>query len=58
MMTLPSADSATEGADFPTAPVPANLFLRRPLSAGAGEHQRHASIFGKPAHNGDVAVSG
>src|SRR5262249_34930847 len=29
-----------------------------PLIAGAGEHQCHASIFGKSAHDGDFAVGG
>src|SRR6266571_3422160 len=34
------------------------VLVLRPATAAAGEHQRHAPIFGKPAQDGDVAVGG
>src|SRR5262245_10261898 len=46
------------GCGLTHSAIDKQLLVLRPLTAGASEHQRHAPFFGKPAHNGNVAVGG
>src|SRR5262249_26857287 len=54
----PIAGQRDRGCRLPNSAGANQPLVLSPLTAAMGKHQCHASLFGKPAHNGDVAVGG